>query len=163
MANMKQKLITYLWLDNEAEDMVKFYKRVFKDNFKAGNKTYYTTDTPSDKPLGSVMTYEFELFGQIFVALNGGPEFKFNEAISFQIDCVDQKEVDYYWGALSAVPESEICGWLKDKFGISWQIVPKTFSKLIKSDNKEASRRVMEAMLKMKKIIIKDLEKAYAG
>lgn len=159
---MKQ-LVTCLWLDAEAEEMVKFYKSIFKDNFKKGDKTYYTTDSPSNKPIGSVLTYEFEIFGQRFMALNGGADFKFNEAVSFVIDCEDQEEVDYYWEALSAVPESEVCGWLKDKFGVSWQINPKRLNEMIKSDDKEAAKRAMDAMLKMKKLIIADLEKAYNG
>ena len=160
---MGKKLVTCLWLDDEAEDMVKFYKNVFKENFKEGDITYYTTDTPSNKPLGSILTYEFEIFGNRFMALNGGPEFKFNEAVSFVIDCEDQKEVDYYWEALSAVPESEVCGWCKDKFGVSWQINPTRLDEMIKSEDKKAAKRAMDAMLKMKKLDIAELEKAYKG
>lgn len=158
-----QKLATCLWLDNEAEEMVKFYKSVFKENFKEGDKTFYTTDTPSHKPMGSVLTYEFEIFGNRFMALNGGPEFKFNEAVSFVINCQDQKESDYYSDALSAVPEAEICGWLKDKFGVSWQINPVRLDEMIKSDDKEAAKRAMDAMLEMKRLNIAELEKAYKG
>lgn len=160
---MTQKLITCLWLDDEAEEMVSFYKSVFKENFREGDKTYYTTETPSIKPIGSVLTYEFEIFGARFMALNGGADFKFNEAVSFVIDCEDQKEVDYYWEALSAVPESEVCGWLKDKFGVSWQVTPKRLDEMIKSPDKEAAKRALDAMLKMKKIVVADLEKAYKG
>lgn len=155
--------MTCLWLNDEAEEMVKFYKSVFKENFKEGDKTYYTTDTPSNKPIGSLLTYEFEIFGSLFMALNGGAEFKFNEAVSFVIDCEDQKKVDYYWEALSAVPESEVCGWCKDRFGVSWQINPKRLNEMIKSDDKEAAKRAMDAMLSMKKLIIADLEKAYSS
>jgi predicted 3-demethylubiquinone-9 3-methyltransferase (glyoxalase superfamily) len=158
-----QKLTTCLWLDDEAEEMVEFYKSVFKKNFKEGDKTLYPTDTPSNKPVGSVLTYEFEIFGNRFMALNGGPEFKFNEAVSFVIDCNDQEEIDYYWEALSAVPESEVCGWLKDKFNVSWQITPTRLDEMIKSDDKEAAKRATDAMLKMKKLVIEDLEKAYRG
>lgn len=160
---MAQKLTTCLWLDDEAEKMMDFYKSVFKDNFREGDITYYTTETPSNKPIGSVLTYEFEIFGQSFMALNGGADFKFNEAISFIINCEDQKEIDYYWESLSAVPESEVCGWLKDKFGVSWQINPKRLDEMIKSSDKEASKRAMDAMLKMKKLDIAELEKAYEG
>lgn len=160
---MAQKLVTCLWLDDTAEEMVKFYKSVFKDNFKESDITYYTTDTPSNKPVGSILTYEFEIFGNPFMALNGGADFKFNEAVSFIINCKDQEEVDYYWNALSHVPESEVCGWLKDKFGVSWQINPTRLDEMIKSDDKEASKRAMEAMLKMKKLDIAELEKAYRG
>lgn len=158
---MDKKLITCLWLEDEVEEMIAFYKSVFKDNFREGDKSYYTTETPSNKPVGSILTYEFEIFGHRFMALNGGASFKFNEAISLIIECEDQEEVDYYWNALSADPESEVCGWLKDKFGVSWQITPKRLDEMIKSDDKDAAKRVMDAMLKMKKIDIEELEKAY--
>lgn len=158
-----KKLQTCLWLDDEAEEMVRFYKSVFKKHFKEGDKTYYLTETPSNKPIGSILTYEFEIFGERFMALNGGSEFKFNEAVSFIIDCDDQEEIDFYWEALSAVPESEVCGWCKDKFGVSWQINATRLNEMIKSDDKEASKRAMDAMLKMKKLNIAELEKAYEG
>lgn len=160
---MSNKLVTCLWVDDEAEKMVEFYNSVFKDNFIEGDKTYYETETPSNKPIGSVLTCEFQIFGNHFMALNGGSEFKFNEAVSFVINCEDQKEVDYYWNALTANPESEVCGWLKDKFGVSWQISPTRLDEMIKSDNKEGATRAMNAMLKMKKLDIAELEKAYAG
>jgi predicted 3-demethylubiquinone-9 3-methyltransferase (glyoxalase superfamily) len=160
---MDKKLVTCLWLDDEAEEMIKFYKSVFRDNFKEADKTYYTTETPSNKPIGSILTYEFEIFGNRFMALNGGEVFKFNEAVSFVINCDDQKELDYYWEALSAVPESEVCGWCKDKFGVSWQINPKRLDEMIKSEDKDAAKRAMDAMLQMKKLVIADLEKAYNG
>ena len=143
--------------------MVSFYKSVFKDSFKEGDKAFYTSETPSSKPIGSLLTYEFEIFGQQFMALNGGAEFKFNEAVSFIINCDYQEEIDYYWNALSAVAESEVCGWCKDKFGVSWQVTPKRLDEMLKSDDKEAGKRAMEAMLKMGKIVIADLEKAYKG
>lgn len=160
---MTQKLITCIWVDDTAEEMVSFYKSVFKENFKEGDKTFYNTKTPSNKPIGSILTYEFEIFGNRFMALNGGADFKPNEAISFIIDCEDQKEVDYYWEALSAHPENEVCGWLKDKFGISWQINPIRLNEMIKSQDKEAAKRAMDAMLQMKKLDIEALEKAYKG
>lgn len=160
---MVQKIVTCLWLDDEAEEMVNFYKSVFKENFKERDVTYYTTDTPSNKPIGSILTYEFEIFENRFMALNGGADFKLNEAVSFIINCNNQQEIDYYWEALSAVPESEVCGWLKDKFGVSWQINPKRLDEMIKSEDKEASKRAMNAMLQMKKLDIKELEKAFKG
>lgn len=111
-------------------------------------------------PEGTVMTVEFELEDMKFLGLNGGPVFKFNEAVSFIIDCDTQEEVDYYWSKLSAVPESEQCGWCKDKFGVSWQVTPNVLNELIADPDKAKAGRVMEAMLKMKKIVIADLEKA---
>lgn len=160
---MANKLVTCLWLDNEAEEMVAFYKSVFKDNFKEGDKTFYITETPSNKPIGSVLTYEFEIFGNRFMALNGGADLKLNEAVSFVINCENQEEIDYYWNALSAYPENEVCGWCKDRFGVSWQINPIRLDQMLKSEDKEAAKRAMDAMLKMKKLVIEDLEKAYKG
>lgn len=160
---MDNKLTTCLWLDNEAEEMVSYYKSVFKDNFKEGDKTFYTSETPSNKPIGSLLTYEFEIFDQSFMALNGGDNFKMNEAVSFVINCDTQEEVDYYWEALSAVPQAEVCGWCKDKFGVSWQITPKRLNEMVKSEDKDAAGRAMEAMLKMGKIDINSLEEAYKG
>lgn len=157
------KLITYIWMDNEADEAVNFYKKVFGKNLKVGATSKFLTETPSNKPIGSTLTAEFELFGQRFGLLNGGPFFKPNEAVSFLIECRDQKEIDYYWKVLSHVPKAEVCGWLKDKYGVSWQVVPKVLDEMIKSKDKKAGKRTMEAMLKMKKIIIKDLEKAYEG
>jgi predicted 3-demethylubiquinone-9 3-methyltransferase (glyoxalase superfamily) len=148
-----QKITTCLWFDNEAEEAAKFYTSIFKDS-QIINTVKYMTETPSDKPLGSVMLVEFDLAGRRFTGLNGGPHFKFNEAISFPIACEDQAEIDYFWEKLSAVPASEQCGWVKDKFGVSWQIIPKNMSELITTPAK------MQAMLKMKKIIIAELEKA---
>jgi predicted 3-demethylubiquinone-9 3-methyltransferase (glyoxalase superfamily) len=160
---MTKKLVTHLWFDDKAEEAVKFYKKVFGPELKIGITTKYLTKTPSKKPIGSVMTAEFELFGQRFVILNGGPFFKLSEAVSFLIECKDQKEIDKYWKALSFDPKSEVCGWLKDKYGVSWQIVPKSFDKMMAGKDKKAATRVMEAVMKMKKIVIEDLEKAYKG
>lgn len=112
---------------------------------------------------GKVLYGEFELNGQKFVCLDGGPIFKFNEAISLMVDCEDQTEVDYFWEKLSAVPESEQCGWCKDKFGLSWQIIPRRMGELLNDPDQEKSGRAMQAMLKMKKIVVADLEKAFAG
>lgn len=160
---MDNKLSTCIWIDDDDGEMISFYKSVFKDNFKEGDKTFYSTVTPSNKSIGTVLTYEFEIFGNRFMALNGGADFKPNEAVSFVINCEDQKEIDFYWNALSAVPESEVCGWCKDKFGVSWQITPKSADRMWKSEDKNAAKRAMDALLKMKKIIIEDLEKAYKG
>lgn len=158
-----KKIITYIWFDKDAEEAVKFYKGVFGKNLKVGETTKYLTETPSKKPIGSVLTVEFELFGQRFGLLNGGPFFKPNEAISFLIECKNQKELDKYWKALTADPKSEVCGWLKDKYGVSWQLAPKGLNKMLNSKDKKAATRVMEEILKMKKIVIADLEKAYQG
>lgn len=147
------KIFPFLWFDNKAEEAANFYVSVFK-NSKILSKTTYQTETPSNLPIGSVMTVSFVLDGQEFMALNGGPLFKFNESISFVVVCKDQQEIDYYWKKLSAVPESEQCGWLKDKFGLSWQIVPENMGELVKTE------KAVQVMLEMKKIIIKDLESA---
>ncbi len=117
----------------------------------------------TNEMLGKVIHAGFELNGQKFMALDGGPIFKFTEAVSFYVECKDQKEVDYFWNKLSAVPESEQCGWLKDKFGLSWQIIPKQLGKFLGGKDKEGAMRATNAMLKMHKIVIKDLEKAYNG
>ncbi len=148
-----QKITPCLWFDNEAEEAANFYTSVFP-NSKILNTVPYLSETPSDKAVGSVMLVNFEINGQAFTALNGGPIFKFNEAISFQVFCKDQAELDFYWEKLSAVPESEQCGWVKDKFGVSWQIIPENLGELIKS---EAG---MKAMLQMKKIDIEALKQA---
>ncbi len=150
-----QKITPFLWFDSQAAEAAQFYTSVFK-NGKILNTTHYSEtgqEVTGQKP-GTVMTVEFELFGQHFTALNGGPLFKFNESISFVVACEDQAEIDDLWSELSAVPASEQCGWLKDKFGVSWQIVPRNMNELIQTP---AS---IEAMLKMKKINIAELEAA---
>ena len=152
-----QKITPFLWFNNDAEEAVNFYVSIFK-NSKIVNTSYYTTETPSNMPIGSVLTVVFEIEGQEFQALNGGPFFKFNESVSFVINCDNQEEVDYYWNKLSSDPKAEQCGWLKDKFGVSWQIIPKQLAELI---SKDKSGKVMETMLNMKKIEISKLEKAY--
>src|SRR6185369_7452162 len=144
-----KKITPFLWFDNNAEEAVKFYASIFKDA-KILDVSRYPEGSPG--PAGSVMTVKFELFGQEFIALNGGPIFKFTEAISFVVNCETQKEVDHYWTKLTAGGGKEVeCGWLKDKFGMSWQIV---LSKLMEDKDREKSKRVMQAMLKMKKIDI---------
>lgn len=160
-----QKITPCLWFDKNAEEAVKFYTSIFK-NSKICDISYYGKEGYEihHMPEGSVLTVEFELDGQKFVGLNGGPIFKFNEAVSFIIECRDQTEVDYYWEKLTADGgEESVCGWLKDKYGVSWQITPTILDELIKDHDKEKAGRVMNAMLKMKKIIISDLEKAAEG
>jgi len=153
------KINPCLWFDNEAEGAANFYLTVFKDS-KIKNTAYYNTETPSNKPEGSVLTVSMNINGMDFLFLNGGPFFKLNEAVSFMINCKDQEEIDYYWEKLSAVPESEQCGWVKDKFGVSWQIVPENMNELLDSPDPAKSKKAMEAMLKMKKIDIAELIKA---
>ena len=153
-----QKITPFLWFDNNAEEAANFYVSVFK-NSKLLNVARYGDAGPG--PKGSVMTAEFELDGQEFVALNGGPRFKFTEAISFVVNCETQEEVDYYWERLSEGGEKSHCGWLKDKFGLWWQVVPTILNKLIADKDPEKSKRVMEAMLKMRKIDIEPLQRAY--
>jgi predicted 3-demethylubiquinone-9 3-methyltransferase (glyoxalase superfamily) len=154
------KITTNLWFENHAEDAVDFYLSVFKDG-KKGNVVRYTEvgqEYHGQEP-GSVMTIDFEVLGQQFIALNGGPVFKFTEAISFVINCDTQEEIDYYWGKLSAVPEAEQCGWLKDKFGVSWQVVPTALLEELGSDP-EKSARVMTALFEMKKLDMEALRAA---
>jgi predicted 3-demethylubiquinone-9 3-methyltransferase (glyoxalase superfamily) len=155
-----KKITPFLWFDNHAEEAMNFYVSIFK-NSRAGQITRYGEAGPGEK--GSVMTATFELDGQDFIALNAGPQFKFTEAISFFVHCDTQKEVDYFWEKLTAGGGQESqCGWLKDKFGLSWQIVPKTLMELLHDQDPQRSARVMQAMLQMKKIDIKTLQKAYA-
>ena len=153
-----QKIIPFLWFDNQAEEAVNFYMDIFK-NSKIKNIVRYGEAGPG--PNGSVMTVSFELEGQDFTALNGGPQFKFTEAISFYVNCISQDEVDYYWEKLTEDGEEQPCGWLKDKFGVSWQIVPTILIEMLNDPDPEKSKRVTEAMLKMMKIDIKDLKRAY--
>ena len=155
-----QKITPFLWFDNNAEEAMKFCTSIFK-NSKAGRVARYGDAGPG--PKGTVMTAEFELEGQQFVALNGGPQFKFTEAISFVVNCKTQKEVDYFWDKLGAGGKEVECGWLKDKFGLSWQIVPTVLSEMLTDKDPKRSQRVMKAMLQMKKIDIPTLEKAYEG
>jgi predicted 3-demethylubiquinone-9 3-methyltransferase (glyoxalase superfamily) len=149
-----------LWFDTEGEDAAKLYTSVFP-NSKITDVSHYGSAGP--RPEGMVMTVGFELNGQKFVALNGGPDYTFNEAISFQVSCKDQQEVDHYWSKLAEGGEEGPCGWLKDKFGVSWQIVPTALPELLSKTDPETSQRVMEAMLQMKKIDIDELERAAAA
>ena len=155
-----QKITPFLWFDNNAEEAANFYVSVFK-NSKLLNIARYGEVGPG--PAGSVMTAEFELNGQEFVALNAGPTFKFTEAISFVVNCETQEEVDYYWERLSEGGEKSHCGWLKDKFGLSWQVTPTILGKLMADKDQEKSNRVMQAMLKMDKLDIEPLQRAYEG
>ena len=154
-----QKITPWLWFDTEGEDAARFYTSVFP-NSRIVEITRYGSAGP--RPEGSVMTVGFELDGQKFVALNGGPEFTFSEAISFQVSCETQEDVDEYWNALSEDGEEGPCGWLKDRYGLSWQIVPTALFRLLDDPDREKAQRVMEAMLQMKKIEIADLEQAAA-
>jgi predicted 3-demethylubiquinone-9 3-methyltransferase (glyoxalase superfamily) len=149
-----------LWFDTEGEDAAKFYTSVFP-NSRIVDVARYGEAGP--RPAGTVMTVTFELNGTKFVALNGGPDFTFSEAISFQVSCRNQEEVDTFWSKLSAGGEEGPCGWLKDKFGLSWQIIPNALPELLSDPDREKSQRVMEAMLKMKKIEIRTLEEAAAA
>ena len=158
-----QKITPFLWFDDQAEEAVNFYTALFK-NSKIGRIFRYNEEAAekTGRPVGSVLTIEFEIEGQKFVALNGGPLFKFNESISFVINCETQKEVDYFWEKLTADGgEESQCGWLKDKFDVSWQVVPTILIDMLHDSDQERSGRVMRAMLQMKKIDIKALKDAY--
>lgn len=154
-----QKITPFLWFDHQAEEAVKFYTSLFKSS-KMGSVSRYGDAGPG--PKGTVMVSTFQLEGQEFVALNGGPHFKFTEAISFVINCKTQDEVDHFWEKLSAGGEKSRCGWLKDKYGVSWQVVPTVLGEMLGDKDPEKSKRVMQAMLKMDKLDIKKLKQAYA-
>jgi predicted 3-demethylubiquinone-9 3-methyltransferase (glyoxalase superfamily) len=151
---------TCLWFDGQAEEAARYYTSIFP-NSRIGRIGRYTEAGPG--PAGSVLAVEFEANGQKFVGLNGGPEFTFNEAISFQIFCDDQNEVDHYWNTLTDGGEEGPCGWLKDKFGVSWQVVPARLIDMLDDPDPEKAKRTTEAMFQMKKLDIATLEKAYAG
>lgn len=159
-----QKISPCLWFDNNAEDAVQFYVSIFK-NAKVDNVTRYGKEGYEihKKKEGTVMTIDFEIEGQKFLALNGGPIFKFNEAISFQVYCDTQEEIDYYWEKLTEGGDknAQVCGWLKDKFGVSWQVVPLVLIKMLQDKDSNKTERVMKAMLQMHKLDINALTKAY--
>jgi predicted 3-demethylubiquinone-9 3-methyltransferase (glyoxalase superfamily) len=161
-----QKITPCLWFDDQAEEAAKFYTAIFK-NSKIISITRYgeAGHEVHGRPAGTVMVVAFELDGQTFTALNGGPMFKFNEAISFQVNCKTQEEVDYYWEQLSegGDKKAQQCGWLKDRYGASWQVVPTVLPEMLNDSDYERSQRVMKAMLRMKKIDIAELERAYDG
>jgi predicted 3-demethylubiquinone-9 3-methyltransferase (glyoxalase superfamily) len=159
-----QKITPFLWFDDQAEEAANFYTSVFSakdsNNSKVLNIVRFGEAGPG--PKGSAITVVFQLHGQEFIALNGGPHFKFTEAISFVVNCETQEEVDELWEKLSEGGKKIECGWLKDKYGVSWQIVPTVLGKLLSDSNPEKSQRVMNALLQMKKIDVKSLEQAYA-
>lgn len=157
---MKDGLVTCLWFDTEGEDAARFYTSIFP-NSKLGEITRYGSAGPRDE--GTVMTVGFELMGQEFVALNGGPQYDFNQAISFQILCESQEEVDRYWGQLTDGGEEGPCGWLKDKFGLSWQVVPTTLIEMVSDRDPAKVQRVTKAFLQMKKFDISALQRAFEG
>jgi predicted 3-demethylubiquinone-9 3-methyltransferase (glyoxalase superfamily) len=162
---IKTRIVPCLWFDNQAEDAAKFYTSIFKGS-KILKTSHYTEAGREvhGRPPGSVMTVEFDLAGQHFTALNGGPIFKFSEAISFQVMCDNQDEVDYFWSKLSSEGGEEgPCGWLKDKFGLSWQVVPTMMGELFSDKDPKKAGRAMQAMLKMKKLDIAELKRAAAG
>ena len=156
------KITPCLWFDGDAEDAARFYTSLFP-NSKIDSIDRSAAETPSG-PEGTVITVNFSLDGRSFIALNGGPEFNFTAAVSFSIDCDDQAEVDRYWDALLADGgEPSVCGWLRDRFGLSWQVIPRQLPEMLSSTDRDAARRAMEAMLKMVKIDVAELERAYAG
>ena len=154
---MQQKIVPNLWFDTEAEEAAGFYTSVFA-NSRIVNVTHYTEGGP--RPAGTVMTVEFELDGQRFVGINGGPQFTFDEAVSFQITCVDQDEVDYYWERLSEGGKEGPCGWLKDRYGLSWQVAPTGMAEMLNQPDQDRAQRAMKAMLGMGKIDLAALQSA---
>ncbi|HEX2249509.1 MAG TPA: VOC family protein, partial [Gemmatimonadales bacterium] len=155
-----------LWFDSEAEEAARFYTGIFKSSRIVAITRYGEAGREiHGRPAGSVLTVEFELNGHPFTALNGGPHFKFNEAVSFQIMCQDQEEVDYYWDRLreGGDPQAQQCGWLKDKYGLSWQVVPIGMVEMLNDRDRKKADRAMEAMLKMKKLDIAELQRAFEG
>jgi predicted 3-demethylubiquinone-9 3-methyltransferase (glyoxalase superfamily) len=163
---LEEKISPCLWFDDKAEEAANFYVSIFKDS-RIGDVTYYGKEGYEihGRKEGSVMTVDFEIEGQKFVALNGGPIFKFNEAISFQVYCEVQEEIDYYWDKLSEAGDEKAqqCGWLKDKYGVSWQIVPTILPKMLKDKEAQKSQAVMKALLQMHKLDIRTLINAYEG
>jgi predicted 3-demethylubiquinone-9 3-methyltransferase (glyoxalase superfamily) len=160
------RIVPCLWFADQAEEAAKYYTGIFR-NSRIKTVTHYGSAGVEvhGRPPGSVMTVDFELDGQTFTALNGGPHFQFNEAVSFQIMCDTQEEIDYYWEKLTAGgdPKAQQCGWLKDKFGLSWQVVPKGMERMLKDPESPEGRRAFEAMLQMKKIDMDELQRAYEG
>ena len=151
-----QKITPHLWYDKEAKKAAEFYVEIFKNNSKITS-----IQTLKNTPSGDTEVVTFALRGQEFIAISAGPDFKFNESISFVINCENQEEVDYFWEKLSSVPEAEICGWLKDKFGLSWQVVPVELNKMLSDKDQEKVNRVVQTFLKMKKIDLEELRRAY--
>jgi predicted 3-demethylubiquinone-9 3-methyltransferase (glyoxalase superfamily) len=164
MPHPKQRITPFLWFDHQAEEAANFYASTFKNSRIKGMARHDDQAAKAaGRPKGSVMTVQFELDGQDFVALNGGPAFKFTEAISFVVSCETQEEIDHFWQTLSAGGQEVECGWLKDRFGVSWQVVPTVLGEMLQDGNPEKSQRVMAALMKMKKLDIDGLRKAYEG
>jgi predicted 3-demethylubiquinone-9 3-methyltransferase (glyoxalase superfamily) len=168
--NGVQKIVPSLWFDREAEEALNFYVSVFNGSQHHGRDSRIISITRyergmeipgADQMEGKILTAIFELDGQRFMALDGGPLFKFNESVSFYVECEDQQEVDYFWNKLSAVLEAEQCGWLKDRYGLSWQVIPRQMGDILGSANKKKALAATNAMLKMKKIVIADLQRAF--
>jgi predicted 3-demethylubiquinone-9 3-methyltransferase (glyoxalase superfamily) len=159
-----QKITPCLWFDSQAEEAAKFYASVFK-NSKIGKISRYGKEgfEIHGRTAGTVMTVEFEIDGQKFVALNGGPHFRFNEAVSFQVHCDTQQEIDYFWSKLGEGGQEQPCGWLKDKFGLSWQVIPNGLPEMLMDENSEKAQRVLRSMLQMRKIDLAALEQAQAA
>ena len=164
MRNRLQRITPFLWFDQQAEEAANFYVSIFKDSRIQGVTRYDEEGAKAaGRPKGSVMTVGFELEGQEFTALNGGPHFKFTEAISFVVHCETQAEVDHFWEKLSAGGQEVQCGWLKDKFGVSWQVVPTVLIEMLQDKDPKKAQAVIAAMLQMKKISIEPLRRAYEG
>jgi predicted 3-demethylubiquinone-9 3-methyltransferase (glyoxalase superfamily) len=164
MGNRLQRITPFLWFDQQAEEAVNFYVSIFTNSRVRGGTRYDEEGAKAaGRPKGSVMTVGFELDGQEFTALNGGPQFKFTEAISFVVNCETQAEVDHFWEKLAAGGQEVQCGWLKDKFGVSWQVVPTVLIEMLQDKDPKKAQAVMAAMLQMKKISIEPLRRAYEG
>jgi len=157
---MQQKIVPNLWFDTEAEEAAEFYTSIFDDS-RIVNVTRYTEAGPREA--GMVMTVEFEIEGQRFIGINGGPEFRFDEAVSFEIECETQDEIDYFWEKLTDGGEESQCGWLRDRFGLSWQVVPKGMEEVFADDDPERANRAMKAMLGMRKLDLAALRAAADG
>ncbi|MEO6497349.1 MAG: VOC family protein [Solirubrobacteraceae bacterium] len=158
---MTQKIIPNLWFDDQAEEAAKFYVSVFGEGSKITMVTHYPANSPGTE--GNVMTVEFELRGERLIAINGGPQFPFTEAVSLMIDCADQDEVDHFWERLTEGGEEVQCGWLKDRYGLSWQVVPAGMDEVFANPDKKAAERAMQAMLGMRKLDVAALHAAAAG
>jgi predicted 3-demethylubiquinone-9 3-methyltransferase (glyoxalase superfamily) len=164
MPGKLQRITPFLWFDSQAEEAADFYVSIFKNaRVREASRYDEAASKAAGQPKGSVMTVVFELDGQEFIALNGGPMFKFTEAISFVVNCETQAEVDHYWDKLTAGGQEVQCGWLKDRFGVSWQVVPTVLTELLQDKDPEKAKRVMAAMLQMKKLSIDGLKRAYEG
>jgi predicted 3-demethylubiquinone-9 3-methyltransferase (glyoxalase superfamily) len=164
MPGVAQRITPFLWFDTQAEEAAGFYVSIFKNSRIKGLARYDgEAAQAAGRPKGSVMTVQFELDGQDFVALNGGPAFKFTEAISFVVNCESQDEIDHFWQTLSAGGQEVECGWLKDRFGVSWQVVPTDLEEMLQDRDPEKPKRVIAALMKMKKLDIEGLRRAYEG